>query len=329
MIVEQREVRPPEENEVVIKVEAVGICGSEIEGYLGHNSLRRPPLVMGHEFSGHISETGRSVTGLSAGDKVVVNPLIYCSHCDRCRKGKINLCDSRKIVGIHMPGGFAEYVTVPASTVRLVPESVSPFRAALTEPLACSLRATRRAMADAVYANVAVIGAGAIGLLCAFVAQLMGARKVIVIDTNGERLKTAESVGIGYTANPAEHNLKTRIAAITDSRGVDVVIDAAGFQPTRNAAMEMVNPGGTIMNIGLGIDETQVRINHAIRNEINILGSFCYSQQDFSDALNLLADGRITEAGWTTVRSLEEGGRAFADLVAGKVAQGKIFLEVK
>ncbi|MDF2716696.1 MAG: adh 4 [Paenibacillus sp.] len=315
--VETMEVRDTERpvcssDEVLIRVEAVGICGSEIEGYLGHNSLRVPPLVMGHEFCGTVVESG--------GDRPV-------GACPSCRRGLPQLCAKRALVGVHRPGAFGELVTVPRSAVVPVPADISPFRAALAEPLACSLRATRRALERHPFAGVLVFGAGGIGLLCAMTAKLLGASRVMIADTNAKRLAMAASLGIGETANPREEELGERVRAVFGEGGLDAVIDAAGFQPTREAAIRLVRPGGTFMNIGLGIDDTVLPINHLIRSEIEILGSFCYSQQDFHDAVRLLSEGRITEEGWTEIRPLADGGDAFAELVAGRVHVGKIFLQ--
>lgn len=316
----------PAEDEVLIRVEVVGICGSEIEGYLGHNSLRVPPLVMGHEFCGRIVACGARVRHLRPGQKVVVNPLSACGGCPSCRKGNPQLCATRSIVGIHRPGAFGELVAVPASGVTAVAEGMDSFRAALAEPLACSLRATRRAMARHFAPNVVVIGAGGIGLLCAKVAKLLGASRVIIADTQPERLRIALDTAGDAAVNPAEEDLPKAAAALAGADGIDVVIDAAGFQATRAAALALVNPGGTVMNIGLGINETKLNLNDLIRSEIEVLGSFCYTPQDFHDAVRLLAQGRVTERGWTETRPLEEGFQAFRDLTGGKVKNGKIFL---
>lgn len=319
----------PAADEVLIRVEAVGICGSEIEGYLGHNSLRVPPLVMGHEFCGRIVACGSQVGRFSPGQKVVVNPLQSCGSCRSCRKGHPQLCAARQIVGVHRPGAFGQLVAVPASGVVPVANEMNSFRAALAEPLACSLRATRRAMARHFSPNVLVIGAGGIGILCAKVAKLLGARRVIIADTQPERLKIALDTACDAVVNPAAEELPKAAAHLAGEDGIDVVIDAAGFQPTRTAALATVNPGGTVMNIGLGIDETNLRINHLIRSEIEVLGSFCYTQQDFHDAVGLLADARVTEQGWTEIRPFSEGHAAFRDLTGGKVKNGKIFLAME
>ncbi|MEW9669888.1 galactitol-1-phosphate 5-dehydrogenase [Ammoniphilus sp. 3BR4] len=314
------------EDEVLVKVDAVGICGSEIEGYLGHNSLRVPPLTMGHEFSGTIQDMGSRVSALSKGQKVVINPLISCGRCNSCRKGLVQLCKERAIVGIHRPGAFAEYVNVPASAVHVIPDTMNPYRASLTEPLACSLRAARRAMENHPFSNVVVFGAGTIGLLAFLTAQILGASRVIVVDKNEGRLKTPDRLGATGTISPDQPGYIQKIKDAMGPSGIDVIIDAVGFQPTRSAAIELINPGGTIMNIGLGIDQTQVPLNVCVRNEISILGSFSYHAQDFHDALELLKSGRIDETEWSEIRSLEEGNQAFQDLVQGRVDKAKIFL---
>ncbi len=324
---EERDRPAPQGNEALIRIEAVGICGSEIEGYLGHNSLRKPPLIMGHEFCGIVEEVGDVKNESWVNKKIVVNPLLFCGQCDRCKKGLTQLCEQRKIIGIHQPGAFADWAVAPVEALVEVPVGLNSVRAALAEPLACSLRATRRAMERHPFANVVVFGAGGIGLLCAMTAKLLGAAKVMIVDTNPERLKMCKSIGLTHTAHAREDRLEERTRETFGSKGVDVVIDAAGFQPTREAAVKLLNASETLMNIGLGIDETLLPINYTIRQEIEILGSFCYSRQDFQDAVDLLIAGKITETGWTEIRPLAEGFQAFAHLVAGEVTSGKIVLK--
>ncbi|WP_127587335.1 zinc-dependent alcohol dehydrogenase [Paenibacillus koleovorans] len=327
---EERDVIAPAEDEVLLRVEAVGICGSEIEGYLGHNSLRIPPLVMGHEFSGRIEQMGSGVDRageLLPGMKVAINPLLFCGRCRSCRRGLTQLCDERKIIGIHRAGAFAEYVAVPTSALIAIPEEVDRFRASLAEPLACSLRATRRAMTEHPFANVLIYGAGGIGLLCSMIARLLGAARITMVDTNEERLDKALLIGVDAGINPKHNDADKRILEENSDKGIDIVIDCAGFQPTRESAIRLLNPGGVLMNIGLGVDRTFLPINVAIRKEIEIVSSFCYTQQDFKDAVDLLISGKVTEQGWTEVRPLSEGAAAFADLVAGRVTNGKIFLD--
>jgi len=328
MIIEERTLPNLENGEILVKVDVVGICGSEIEGFLGHNDLRLPPLVMGHEFSGYIEKLGKGVTNLKEGQKVVVNPLISCGECKHCVRGFDNLCEHRQIIGIHRPGGFAEYVAVPESAVVVVPESLDSYNASLSEPLACCFRAVRRAMSKHSLPNVLVYGAGAIGLLSVLVAKELGANKVIVADINEERLRTLNELSIEHTLNNKNKNFSEDINNIVGSKGIDIIIDAVGFRTTRQQAASLINPGGIIMNIGLGIDETPLTINQFVRNEVTVLGSFCYTRQDFLDAVRLLIDLKITPDGWTEVRKLEDGQQSFLDLVGGKVKSSKIFLKL-
>ncbi len=317
----------PTEDEVLIKVDTVGICGSELEGYLGHNSLRKPLLLMGHEFAGTIERTGSAAAGFVRGQRVVVNPLSSCGTCAQCHKGLYQLCSGRTIIGIHRPGAFAEYVTAPAAGVYVLPEHLPFETAVLTEPLACSLRAARRAMEGHAFANVAVIGAGAIGLLTAMSARILGASRLFVLDVNAARLETVRKLEVGIPIDSSKPDAEEELKRLSGDKGIDVIIDAAGFQQTRSLAARLVNSGGDIMNIGLGIDGTVLPINQFIRAEVDVKGSFCYTRQDFQDALDLLSAGKVSEAGWTEIRPLSEGPRSFHELVNGQVAAGKIILK--
>lgn len=330
-VMEVEEVNKPtlNENEVLVKVKAVGICGSEIEGYLGNNSLRIPPLIMGHEFSGEVAEVGSNVKNTTIGDRVVINPLLSCGKCSNCRRGLENLCDNRELIGVHRPGAFAEYVTVPEQAIWKIPKSIDYYSASLTEPLACSLRAVKRVIVKHPHANIIVFGAGAIGLLCSFVAQIMGSNNVIILDVQNDRLQTAKESGILHALHSNDPSLKEKIDAITKGRGIDAIIDAAGFISTRQLSFKLINNGGTIMNIGLGTNETPLPINIAIRQEISIEGSFSYTNQDFIEAMEMLISGKIRSKQWTEIRKLEHGSIAFQDLVNNRVAKGKIILSIE
>ncbi|SDQ16851.1 zinc-dependent alcohol dehydrogenase [Virgibacillus salinus] len=328
MDVEERSVPELAKDEVLVKVDVAGICGSEIEGFLGHNSLRVPPLIMGHEFSGHVECLGEEVNGVTKGAKVVVNPLLTCGSCKQCVRGNETQCENRQIIGIHRSGAFAEYVAVPASAVVEVPESIDSYAATLAEPLACCFRAVRRALALHTVPNVLIYGAGAIGLLSSFVAKELGANHVIVADINEERLQTLNEIGIEHTLNNGEDGFEQELEKIAGDKGIDVLIDAVGFLPTRSQAAKVINPGGVIMNVGLGVNETPLPINDFIRSEITVLGSFCYSRQDFQDAVQLLVNAKVTPDGWTEVRKLEDGQQSFMDLIEGKVKNSKIFLDL-
>lgn len=325
MEIAEAEKPVPGSGEVLIQVASVGICGSDLEGYLGHNSLRVPPLLMGHEIAGTIHETGDRTADVRIGDRVVVNPLISCNSCDSCIRGHSNLCRNRKIIGIHRPGGYAEYAVAPVGNVVAISPSLTFERASLAEPLACALRAVRRAMSAVPFANVMIVGAGPLGILSAFVSRLLGAGLIAIVDKNQARLNMARQLGFDGAFDNSAFDMEDQLRKFAGPRGIDVVIDAAGFQSTRTFAAQWVNRGGVIMNMGLGIDETVLQVNHFIRSEIDVKGSFCYTGQDFMDALRLLSDGRVTEEGWSEVRPLDAGAAAIEALVAGHA--GKILLQ--
>ncbi|REE70463.1 zinc-binding dehydrogenase [Paenibacillus taihuensis] len=176
--------------------------------------------------------------------------------------------------------------------------------------------------------NVAVIGAGAIGLLCGFTARLLGANHVYLLDNNPLQVAQVAALGFDGAVDSTSESSIAAMKAATRGKGIDIVIDAAGFTVTRALAKAIVNSGGTIMNIGLGHAETPLPINDMIRSETNVLGSFCYTPQDFADALQLLTAGKVTEEGWTIERPLEEGPLSFQRLVRAEIQQGKIILAV-
>jgi len=317
---EELDIPVPAADEVLVEVRSVGICGSELEGFMGHSSIRVAPLVMGHEFCGHIVKLGAKVKSLSIGSKVVVNPLIACGSCDRCLAGKQNVCRSRRIIGIHRPGAFARFVTAPAANVLPVPEELDSSLASLAEPLAVSIHAVKLGVQP--LEEVLIFGAGPIGLLTLQAARHMGAGRITLVDLQASRLEHAAKLGAAVV-HPGE--LESRWSELFP-RGIDVIIDCVGVQPTREQAMRLVNPGGRIIMVGLGQQVSSLPVNDLVRQEIALLGSYTYSDQDFRQALELIQAGRITAEGWTRSRKLSEGPAAFRELVDGKADVSKIFL---
>lgn len=308
-------------NEVLVQVESVGICGSELEGYRGHSSVRTPPLVMGHEFCGRIAETGKNVSGLAAGDKVVVNPLIPCRHCPNCSSGKFNVCLNRRIIGIHRPGAFAEFVAVPADSVHAVPQNMEPALASLAEPLAVAIRAVKRALRP--LDDLLIYGAGPIGLLSLLAARQMGAGTVAVLDLQPSRLGHASKLG-AVALQPDQLAIKRQEIF---PRGIPAIVDCVGVQATREHAMEAVDPDGTIVMAGLGHERSDLPVNRLVRQEISLIGTYTYSPEEFGQAVELLKQGRIDTRGWSDTRSLAEGPAAFEELVRGTGDFSKIFLQ--
>lgn len=308
----------PRADEVVVKVEAVGICGSDMHAYHGYDSRRPAPLVLGHEAAGRI------VTGPRSGERVTVNPLVVDPACSFAVEGRWHLSPTRQILSMPpRPGAFAEYVRVPERNLEPIPDTLPIEHAALAEPIAVSWHAVRlgveRLHIPLATARTVVLGGGAIGLTAALVARHFGATDLWVGETNQLRrdgLRRAENIETylpGGDAEPAESS-------------VDLVIDAVGAAATRAAASRMVRPGGVIVHLGLlpGVEGLDIR--KVTLQEICFMGSYCYTPTDFKRTVAAIADGQLGKLQWFEERPLCEGPRAFAGIDAGSVASAKVIL---
>jgi len=295
-------------NEVLIRVAYSGICGSELSGYEGKNSLRKPPLIMGHEFSGHIEAIGSAVdrSELKVGAAVTANPLVSCRQCHYCLSGKQHLCPKRKLLGAHLPGSNAEFVAIRADALSLVPPELPLTMAASVEPAACAIHAAALA-APSPEEKGLVVGAGPIGLMVIQALADRGIGQIFCIDLNAERLAMAEKLG----AVPGTFES-------LESQPVDIVVDAVGASATRQGCSRVVRSGGRIVWIGLHEADTTLPVNDFIRQEITTYGSFAYTPIDFENALQALAQKRITlEDAWTQIEPLENGTACYEKLLHG------------
>lgn len=302
----------PAKGEVLIRVDSVGICGSDMHAYLGHDARRPAPLILGHEAAGVITGGPRD------GERVTINPLVTCGTCPACQSGRENLCPSRQIIS--MPpreGAFAQWVTMPERNLVTVPEQVSLGQAALAEPIAVSWHAVRLGLAALHPSDdrrALVIGGGAIGLAAALALRAMGCADVTVAEPNPTRRAYLEQQ-CGLTTVP------------TAEGAFPIVVDAVGFAATRAIASARATPGGVIVHIGLGEDTGGLDIRRMTLQEITFIGTYTYTAQDFSDTAQAMFDGRLGALDWVEERSLSEGQGAFADIRAGKVAAPKIVLK--
>jgi threonine dehydrogenase-like Zn-dependent dehydrogenase len=308
----------PKADEVLIKVAYSGICGSELSGYLGHNALRIPPLVMGHEFSGSLVSLGDQAQAinpaLQMGQAVTVNPMVYCGHCEYCAQGNNQLCLNRRLIGAHRPGSFAEYVAAPAWMVLPVPTGVSLRDGALTEPLACAVRASHWADLEPGEAAL-IIGAGAIGLLTLQMLLIKGASHVFIADTDAQRLAAAADLG-GEALNPIAVDLVKTVRDATSGRGVAAAVDAVGKAVTREQCIKAVRSGGRVILSGLHEESSLMPVAEVIRREITLHGSFCYSPLDFQTALEKLESKAVRLDPYIQEAPLSEGGAWFERLCA-------------
>jgi threonine dehydrogenase-like Zn-dependent dehydrogenase len=299
-VLELQDVAEPEvaEGDVLVQVRSVGICGSELHG-ARHPGFRKPPLIMGHEFAGTSA----------AGDRVVINPMLSCGHCELCRGGLRQVCRERQIIGVHRAGGFAERVAVPGSTLRPVPDWLSWDAAAMVEPAANAVHAWNRSGAGP-GARVAVLGCGAIGLLCLLTALDGGAGSVDVTDLDPGRLAQARRLGAAAAGSGLTGDY-------------DVIIDAVGTSLTRAQSVQHQRPGGTAVWLGLAQDSPGFDGNALIRSEKRVLGSFAYSDEEFARATELL---RNWDLSWTSHYPLADGAEIFTGLMNGGLDPVKALL---
>ncbi len=313
-------------DEVLIKVAFAGICGSELSGYLGHNALRVPPLVMGHEFSGEIVARGEAVTDpqLALGTPVTANPMVYCGECDYCQSGRQSLCVQRRLVGAHRPGAFAGYVSIPARQVLPLPENVSLVDGALAEPVACAARIVELAGVGR-GETVFVAGAGTIGLLTLQILLHQGAGRVFITDVDALRLAAAGELG-GEALNPRAVEVVKTVREATGKRGVAASVDAVGLALTREQCVSATCTGGTLILSGLHEETSAMPVADMIRREIVARGCFAYSRANFAYAVQLLAQGAVRLSPWVVTAPLAEGGQWFDRLVEGASGAAKILL---
>lgn len=313
---------------LVVRPDAAGICGSEVEGYLGKMGNRVPPLVMGHEFAGAVVELGEGVDEELLGRVVAVNPLSSDGTCRLCRAGLTNLCPSRTLIGIHHPGGFAEMVRVPVRNAYPLPEGLpdAPRVGALAEPLANGVHAVRLGTAgEETVEHAVVIGAGTIGLMCLQAAVLSGIPNVHVVEPHEARRTAALGLG-AHAVHASSEEAWEALRGVSEGLGADLVLDAVGAEVTRRGAIGLLHPGGRAVMVGLHDDETSLGFHGVVRGQIRVQGSYAYTAEDYEEALGWLVEGRAGIGALPPVLPLEEGPSAFADLVRGPSAQIKVFL---
>jgi len=296
----------------VVKVEASGVCGSDLHGYLGKSLNRKPPLVMGHEFAGVVASVGEAVRDLAAGTAVTVYPLITCGLCPACRRGESSQCPSRQVIGVHRPGGFAEYVAVPRASVIPLPAGISVFTASLAEPLANAVHIFNRNVHGLVR-RIAIFGAGTQGLMALHLARLLSPPVLASVDIVPARLAVAERLGATAALNAHMEDAVARIRDLTGGDGVDLAIEAVGGVATRQAALASVRAGGTVVLLGLGEEVTPLNAVDIVNREVTIRGSYAYTYDDFIRAVELLGTGLI-RGEWARPYALEAGPTVFRQL---------------
>lgn len=304
----------PQADETLIKIRSVGICGSDMHAYLGHDERRPAPLTLGHEAA------GVATTGPMAGARVTVNPLVTCGTCPACTSGRSNLCPTRQIIS--MPpreGAFSQWLTMPDGNLMALPDTLSFDQAALAEPLAVCWHAIRLC-AEHPFANLSaptvIIGGGAIGFGCALALTAFGATNITLIETNPLRAAHLRTLT----------DIPVRTPDTLDKAQAALVIDCVGYKATREAACALVAPGGTICHVGLGDSDGGVEVRRITLQEITFFGTYAYTKKDFKDTVCAMSEGRLGTLNWVETRPLSAGPQAFADILAGRVMAPKIIL---
>lgn len=310
-----------EPDEVLLRVSACGLCGSELEAFKNRSPRRVPPLVLGHEFCGVIESVGSQVRGWQPGQQAVSNSLVACLECARCRRGDTHLCERRQIFGMNRPGAFAPLVNVPARCLIPWPDSLPAAAACLAEPLANGVHVAHlleRWSAGRKIESAVVFGAGPIGLMCLQTLRVMLGATVGVVDLSPERLEVARKLGAAHTCNSREEDAAEWAKSWTGGEGVDAGVDAAGVGATKSASLKSVRAGGACVWIGLGQNEVSLETFGITLPEIAILGSYASTQDEMAQAVELMRSGAVDALSWPQVFPLEEGVQAFQKMLAAR-----------
>jgi L-iditol 2-dehydrogenase len=321
----------PAADELLIRIQACGICGSDVHGYDGSTGRRLPPIVMGHEAAGTVEEVGSSVTGFRPGDRVTFDSTVFCGTCFFCLRGQVNLCEQREVIGVSTPtfrrmGAFAEFVAVPSRISYHLPHNMPFAHAALIEAVSVAVHAvsiTPIALED----TAVVIGAGMIGLLTMQAAALAGAGRVFVLDVDDTRLELARNLGATRTFNSRNADTIPELLQLTGGRGADVVMECVGTSVTVNLAMDTVRKGGTVTLIGNVSPKVDLGLQSAVTRQIRLQGS-CASSGEYPACISLMSRGAIrVEPLLSAVAPLAEGASWFRRLYEREPGLLKVVLQ--
>lgn len=286
----------PGPEEFLVAVKACGICGSDVHGMDGSTGRRRPPLIMGHEAAGEIVSAGPGARNFGPGQRVTFDSTVYCGYCAYCRRGQINLCDNRRVLGVSCEdyrrhGAFADFVVVPQRIVYGVPDQLPFEHAALVEPFAIALHAVRRSP-PALNDTVVVVGAGMIGLALVQAVRHTGCGQLIVVDVADERLALAANLGATHTLNSGAQNPLQALQELTRGQGADVAFEAVGLTPTVDLALRCLRKGGAVTLVGNVAPMIEFPLQIAVTRELSVYGS-CASQGEYPACLDMLARGDL------------------------------------
>ncbi|NLY31057.1 MAG: alcohol dehydrogenase catalytic domain-containing protein [Firmicutes bacterium] len=293
-VIKFREVETPKprETELLVRIRRIGICGSDIHVYHGKHPYTSYPVVQGHELSGEVAELGAGVEGFAMGDKVTIQPQVFCGQCYPCRHGIYHICDNLRVMGFQTTGAASEYFAVDASKVFRLPEKMSLDHGAMVEPLAVAVHAIKRA-AHIQGQKVVVLGAGPIGNLVAQSALALGAADVLITDLSDHRLEVARRCGIAHRVNTGREDLGEKIIGVFGPDRADLILECVGAEQTMNQAVTLARKGSQIIVVGVFGDKPRVDMGLVQDRELQVIGSLMYQRQDYIDAIDLIDKGKV------------------------------------
>jgi L-iditol 2-dehydrogenase len=316
--------------EVLVRVEACGICGSDVHGFDGSTGRRIPPIVMGHEAAGTVEAIGAGVTKYKKGDRVTFDSTVYCGECPYCLRGQINLCDNREVIGVscgdyRRHGAFAEFVVVPERIMYPLPDDITFNEAAMLEAVSVAMHGVKVSEIEG-GETALVVGAGMIGLLIVQAARAAGCARVFVSDVDDTRLKLARQVGADEALHCSGAELVAEIMRLTGGKGVDLALEAVGRNETVSGAIDCTRKGGKVTLVGNVSPEVTLPLQKVVVKQLRLQGS-CASSGEYTEAIELIASGKIkVKPLITAVASLEEGPSWFERLHSREPNLMKIIL---
>ncbi len=317
--------------EVLVRVRACGICGSDVHGMDGSSGRRIPPLVMGHEAAGEIVRVDQAATGWKTGDRVTFDSTVSCGDCWFCQRGHTNLCDHRRVLGVSCAeyrrhGAFAEFVAVPQHILYRLPDRLSFEQAAMVEAVSVAVHAVKRTPL-ANEARVLVVGAGMIGLLVVQALRALGFPHVIAMDLDESRLRLAARLGAEHTLQGEDPLWREKILALTSGRGVDASFEVVGLPQTVKRAIETVRKGGSVTLVGNLKPQAELPLQSIVTRELTLIGT-CASAGEYPECLELIASGKINVTEFISATPpLEAGAQWFERLYAGEAGLMKVVLK--
>jgi threonine dehydrogenase-like Zn-dependent dehydrogenase len=307
------------DDQLLVAMRAVGVCGSDLHGYLGITGRRIPPMIMGHEFSGIVMETGSKVSRFSVGDRICVQPIQFCGTCEFCKAGAQNICPNKKILGVmDINGAMGEMVAVKETNAFVLPDNISFVAGSMVEPFSVAHSAIKQAP-PLKNMEVAIIGMGTIGLCILQYVKMNGAKKIYVCDLSETRLNTAAALGADVLVNPKKGDASENVLQQSGGRGVDICFEAVGESVTARESLEMTKIKGQVIWVGNSAKTIEIDMQKVVTTELNIQGIYGFTNETFKETLSILEKGLLHPQQIVSIeKHVSKGAEVFETMLAEK-----------